>query len=1047
MSQSTGFVHLHARSWFSFLHGASSPERLVQAALEHRQAALALTDWMSVAGAVQFQGAAQQAGIRPIIGAEVVLETYPVVLLCASNSGYATLCRLLTRADERRTETRGGFVALADLEDDREGLFLLTGGREGFLRAKLEAREHHSALTWVQRLSRLMPGRVFVELSSHRRPGEGRTVGQLVQLARTARLPMVASNDARYATRDDFALHDLLTCVRLGITVHEEHEERPVNDEARLKSEAELRKLIWEPTAISNTLEIARECAVDLLPGEITPPGANLPDGVRPDEALEGLCRAALPVRYPAARLPQAYRRRALEQLDHELEVISKVALSEFFLVVHEVVAFARSSRIRCAGRGSAANSIVAYLLGITGVDPLEHRLLFERFLHAGRKGTPDIDVDFQSDRRPEVIAWLETRFKGQTAMTANVNTYRLRGAVRDAAKALGWPLETVDRLFKTLPHHGDPSAIKAHQGSLEAMLGRSPLLDALVEVVSRMDGCPRHLGQHSGGMLLTRGLLTDHTPVFRSANGVKTATFAKDDVEKMGLVKFDVLGLRSLAVISNAVELHEHATGEHLEVDDLPLDDPRVYELICSGETLALFQVESPGQMALIAKHQPRDFQSLIAQIALLRPGPLQGGMVHPYVRRSRGLEPIIFAHPSLEPILGDTMGIILYQEQVLEVAHGFAGLSLEQADGFRRLMSKWRVPSEMAGMKDKFVQGALETHRDCSREVAEEVFRQVSQFVGYGFPRSHAAAFAKTVYQTAFLKCYHPAAYLAAVMQHHPGMYPLQSFVLEAQRCGVTVLPVSLERSGIGYALERHGGASAIRLPLESVGGVGEDDARGILLERLARRFASIEDLYRRVRVKRGVLEALAGAGALDGFGQRREVVWQLGVLEGQYGPPGDQSPLLETPAVTDLPDLELLTALEEVAWDHRSVGATTGPHPIAVVRPSLRGIGVTMISRLALEGTGWTMVRATVAGLVIARQRPPTAKGITFITLEDETGRVQCIVHPGVWEKIGIRLKARALVLSGRVTVEGLWRGIVVDQGWALEAVGGQAGMPRA
>jgi error-prone DNA polymerase len=395
------FVHLHTRSWFSFQRGASSPEALVQRALELGQPALALTDFMGVAGAVQFQQAAEKAGIKPIIGAEIVLshsplEHHPLVFLAVSNAGYATLCRHLTRADEQRTENIPAHLEWTDLADDHADLFCLTGGRDGFLRSKLEALELSTALEWVKQLSNLMPGRVFVELVSHRRPGEKRMIGRLAQLARTARVPVVATNDARFATRDDLALHDLLTCSRLGITIDEEHDDRPVNDEARLKSLEELQDLIYQPSAFANTLEIARECSVNLLPGSITPPGAKLPAGVDPRDHLESLCRASLAVKFSPAKFERPYRLCALNQLDHELDVIAKLGLAEFFLVVHEVIAFAKSQTIRCAGRGSAANSIVAYLLGITGVDPLEHRLLFERFLHAGRRGTPDIDVDFQ---------------------------------------------------------------------------------------------------------------------------------------------------------------------------------------------------------------------------------------------------------------------------------------------------------------------------------------------------------------------------------------------------------------------------------------------------------------------------------------------------------------------------------------------------------------------------------------------------------------------------------------------------------------------------
>ncbi len=1006
-------------------------------AVELDQPALAITDWMSLAGAVQFQLAARAAGIHAVIGAEVLLEQHPVVLLCQSNAGYAALCRLLSKAFSHEHP----HLEFVDLEADHGDLLMLAGGPDSFIRSCLEQHQPQTALEWLGRCSALMVDRVVVELSSHRLPGDSRMLSKLSNLARTARLPVAATNAARYAVREDWILHDLLTCARLGISVAEAHPERPDNSEAYLKTESELRSLIRSPQAFTTPLNLAQSCQMDLLPGAITPPGANLPLGVRPDEALEAMCRAALPKRYPSARFTLEYRRRARAQLTHELEVIGALELSEFFLVVAEVVQAARDLEVRLAGRGSAANSIVAYLCGVTGVDPLEHNLLFERFLHTGRAGTPDIDVDFQSSRRLEVIHWLEQRFAGQTAMTANVMTYRLRSAVRDAAKVLGFPLEVINRANKRLPHGSSAKHVRQHREALEDIFGSSPLFESLLGLVERMADVPRTLGQHSGGMLLTRDALTNHTPIQTSANGVKQAVFAKDDVEAMGLVKFDVLGLRSLDVVQGSVEKHLAATGERLEIDDIALDDPRVFALICSGETLALFQIESPGQMHLIAKHQPRTFHALIAQIALLRPGPIEGGMVNTFVNRACGLEAVRFAHPSLEPILSDTYGVILYQEQVLQVTHLFAGMSYGESDDYRRLMSKWRDGDQMLAMRERFVSKALETHPDCSLEVAEEVFRQVSHFAGYGFPRSHAASFAKTVYQTAFLKLYHPAAFLASVMEYHPGMYPRQSFVLEAQRCGVTVLQPILERSSLGFTLERHDQQLAIRLPLEGIKGIGVEQARAIVLERSARPFSSLEDLYRRVRVPKAVLASLAQAGALEGFGLRREALWSLGVLETQFGPPGGETPLLPTPAATDLPDLELLTSLELGNWDARTYSASL-EHPISRVRPRLELGGVTTIREA-------NRANVTIAGLVIARQRPPAAKGLVFLYLEDETGRMQCVASPQVWEQLQSALRAPAIILAGQIQRRGQWRGLMIRDARALEVglKGGRSGLPRA
>ncbi|NJK44099.1 MAG: DNA polymerase III subunit alpha [Pleurocapsa sp. SU_196_0] len=556
--------------------------------------------------------------------------------------------------------------------------------------------------------------------------------------------------------------------------------------------------------------------------------------------------------------------------------------------------------------------------------------------------------------------------------------------------------------------------------------MGPSPLLDILVQLTAQLEGVPRHLGQHSGGMLLSRDALERYTPIRASANGVMIAAFNKDDVESMGLVKLDVLGLRSLSVVQAAVDKTLEATGQPLEIDDIPLDDPRVYDLICAGETLGLFQIESPGQMALVAKHQPRDFQSLIAQIALLRPGPIQGNAVHPFVRRARGEEAVTYPHPSLEPILRDTHGVMLYQEQVMEIAHRFAGFDWGKVDRFRKLMGKFRDSHEMQALRGEFVNAARATHPDCPLETIEEVFQSCAKFAGYGFPRSHSAAFAKTVYQTAFLKVYHGAAYFAGVLEHHPGMYSRQTLVHEAQRHGVTLLPPNLEKSALGFALEPittpSGSSLAIRLPLESVKHVSLEDARLILLERAAHPFASVDDLHARVPVKRDVLEALGTTGALETFGSRRDVLWRLGELFNARGAAGQGSPLLEV--TPDLPDLSWLDPLELASWDAATAGASTGAHVMAFHRASLNASGVTPISRMTGE-------RCTVAGVVIAQQRPPTAKGFTFVMLEDESGRVQVIVPPKVYPRVEATLRSRCLIVSGRVQRVANWRGLVLER----------------
>ncbi len=860
------FVHLHVQSWYSFLGSGSSPEALVTQAAALGHTALAITDRHGVGGAVQFAAACKRHGIKPIIGATLNVGGEPLVLLCENRHGYATLCRLLSAAHAATITDasyaagngktagqvelcrRSGLPGEFDVDDswveappgsDRPvpnlptlpagphaNLICLTGGSEGRLTRLVSRRRLSEARRWLEQLASSFPGAIYVELVHHGRPGDDALNRRLRELAASLKLPVVASNDVRYALPTDFPRYDALTCVRLGITVGDRHPERPVNDLAWLCPAEELAARLPYPEAFAATAEITARCEIDLLPGVVTPPTARLPDGAEPNSYLRLLCCQGLERRYATA----AARERAQKQLEHELGVVIGLELSEFFLVVHEVVDFARRSGIRCAGRGSAANSIIAYLLGITTVDPLEHRLLFERFLHQGRKGMPDIDVDFDSERRPEVIAWMERRFGAEhCAMTATIQTYRIRGAMREMMKVLGFDLETVDRVGKLISRWDHLDDLRARRDELAQVTGPTPLLEVLFTLVEGVRGCPRHLGLHNGGMVLTREPLCRYSPIQTSAGGFREIQFDKDDVEALGLIKFDVLGLRTLAVLSEAVRLEKEATGRDLDLDAIPFDDGPTFDLICSSETMSVFQIESPGQMNLLSRTQPRTFRDLTAQVALFRPGPLQGGMVNPYVARRQGKQPVVVPHPVLKEVLDDTYGVILFQEQVLEICHQFAGLSLSEADRFRQLMSKWRDPGNMEKMGRSFIDGA-KAHLGTTEEIAAEVFRQVAAFVGYGFCRSHAAAFARTVFQSAWLKRHRPVAYMAAVMQHQPGFFPMSTVMAEAKRMGVRFLPVDAWRSGVRYRIEN----GAIRLPLTQVKGLGTDAAARLVAQR---------------------------------------------------------------------------------------------------------------------------------------------------------------------------------------------------------------------
>lgn len=1039
-------VSLHTRSWFSFLRGGSSPESLVERAVQLGMPALALTDVNGVYGAIRFQKACRGHGLRSIIGAEVTIDGAPLVLLARSSAGYANLCRILTRAHIASREEPS--VSLDDLEEFNEGLICLSGGRDGRLYQHVHRGERREAERWIDRLRSIFRHRFHVELLHTLLPGDSGRAERLRELARRTKVGVVAGGEVRYATRDDYRRYDLLTCIRLGVKVYDRHPDRPINAESHLRGEGALRRLLPWPEAFDASDEVATDCDVDLLPGHITPPGARLPEGISPRARLTELCVESLLDRYD-----EAQREKALAQLRRELGVIGELDLEEYFLVVHEVVQEARRRGIRCAGRGSAANSIVTYLLGITGVDPLAHNLLFERFLHGGRKGTPDIDVDFDSERRDTVISWMENRFgMEQTAMTATVVEYGLRMALRETAKALGWPTPIIDRLALSVPSDR-PRNVWEYRDRLADVVGRSALFDILMASVASLDGCPRHLGLHSGGMVLSRTPLWRFTPIQASANGVKETQFDKDDIEALGLVKLDVLGLRMLATLSEGVELVERHQGD-CPVDEVPLDDPQVFEMIRTGRTLGLFQIESQGQMHMIAQLQPRNFDDLIAEVALFRPGPLQSGMVHPYLRRRQGLEPATCDHPDLEQILGDTYGVVLFQEQVLDVAHRFAGMSLAEADTFRALMSKYRDRAEMEGMRKKFVSGAV--NRGVPIDAANSVFDTISHFVGYGFCRSHAAAFARTVYQSAWMKLYHPAAFMAAVMQQRPGMYNLTTLEHEARRLGVPILLPDINRSGIRYDLERlEGERLAIRKPLTSVTAVSGEVAARIVLERMRSPFTDVEDLYRRVEIDRDALEWLARAGALDRLaGSSRRALWMVGVLARRHGPSGSHSPLsfLDLPAMAaeDIPAFPPLEEIDRLRWDYLAQGAARR-HPMTLVRRAMTDLEVRTIETSYRIGPGrWgTTINLLVSGIVILRQMPPTAKGTMFITLEDETGHIQVVVRQSERERLGDLLTRPALIVRGVLNHHGpYWRGLVLVDAWDLTGtLGGYVGYPSA
>ena len=1125
------YVELHARSAFSLLRAGSTPENLAARAAEVGLPALALTDFMTLAGVVRFQAACVQYGIEGIIGAELAIAD-PIfgdtaapahlVVLAENATGYARLCQLLTEANlQAPSQPIIPFAALAAVISD--GLIVLTGGSQGTLARLLAARRREQALTVARRYHEVFgPERIFVELQHHLLPESRLLLQDLVWLAEKAGLTCVLTNGVCHATRPDYQIYDLLTCVRLGISTDTPHSARPRNDEAYLKSPGEVMTLIgslpWGKAAVAATLQIAGRCRLSLLKGVCSAPHVSLPVGETPTSQLRRLCEDGLGQRYagkPAALAPDSPERR---QLMHELNVIDGLELDEFFLCVHQIVGAARGMGIRISGRGSAANSLVAYLLGITGVDPIQYGLLFERFLNPDRRGMPDIDLDVQSDRRDELIRYVERTYSEQhSAMVANVVTYRPRLALRDTAKALGYPLALVNQLTKVLPHSCDPERLPSYTAELAQVVGsltlptppdgepdmppgvtRQRCLDRLplaLTLAKRLCGLPRHLSLHNGGMVLTREPLSQLLPVRISTNGVRALELDKDDVERLGLIKFDLLGLRTLGAIEEALALIEETTGTRPDIDHLPTTppDPATMRLIRSGQTLAVFQIESPGQWHLLAQTQPRSFDDLIVQTALFRPGPIQANMVHPYVERrlerqryddgnhrhSAQHEAVQTpwhgphddfwtAHPTLGPILRDSEGILLFQEQILEIAHSFAGLSYVEADTFRRAMSHTRSQREMVATRDRFLSGALD--RGESLADSERVFEAISHFVGYGFCKSHAAEFSRTIYQTAWLKAHYPAHYLAAFLSCQPaGYFPPHVVLEEAKHLGIPVLPVDINHSQDRFSVEpacspdhrRFG----IRIGLRQIAQVGEELARAILFER-SHPFTSLQDLCARLRplgLTWIAARALVYSGACDSLWPhipRRQRLWQLHELwplisgtaahagrkvrrTGRKGAENAgehiQQLLLAWETALPLPSvppsLPELNPEERIALDYQLLGMSARPHPMRRHRRRLGRRGIRSIAELAGVPEGRTTL---VAGWVISAQRPPTANGMGFLVLEDETGRVSVAVPPRLAEHLHRLVRStREVIVLGRVERIRWYQSVLASELRPLEA----------
>jgi error-prone DNA polymerase len=1033
----TGYVELHCHSYYSLLDGASSPEALVEQAVALGCPALALTDHDGLYGAVRFWQAARERGIKPIIGAEITLhDGGHLTLLTEDRRGYASLCRLLSAGQLAGQKGQPKFT-VETLAAHAAGLICLSGCRQGAIASALLAGDAGRAHRTVGQLHDLFgPDRFWIELQRHFLPSDGRLVTALVDLARRLDVGLVATNNVHYAGRSGQRLHDLLTCIRGHATLPEALAGGLLhpNSERCLKSPREMADLFAElPEAVSNSLCIAEQCEVSLDFGDQRLPAFIVPDGHTSVSYLRHLCEVGLRRRFdPVTPRTQA-------QLDHELVVIERAGLASYFLVVWDIVRFARERGIRCQGRGSAANSLVAYLLDITPVDPLRHNLLFERFLSEGTTTMPDIDVDFAADRREEVIQYVyECYGEEHVGMVCNVVTYRARSAVREAAKALAFPPDVIDQAAKDLDTHSAAQAAEDLRPSSpgrgdheEVLLPHDSLAPSLpwqtlAELLSDMDGVPRHLSIHVGGLLITAAPLVEVVPLERATMpGRVVVQWDKDSVEDAGLIKIDLLCLRTLGMIDEAVAHVGEQRGIALDLDHLPFDDPAAYDLLRRADTIGCFQVESRAQAQMLPKLRPHCFEDIVVEVALVRPGPIQGGMVHPYLRRRQGLEPVAYAHPALEPALAETLGVIVFQEQVIRAAMAVAGFSPAEADRLRRAMSRSRSGEAMAALRERFLAGAQANGIDGA--TAEEIYRQLAGFAGYGFCKSHAAAFALVAYQTLYLKAHFPAELTCALLNHQPmGYYSPAVIAGDARRHGVEVLGPDANRSRVECTLERGGPAPAVRLGLRYVHGLGEAWQGRIVERRGGRPFRDLADLCRRTRLPKPVVDNLIRAGVLDAFGRaRRDLLWELGGLD--YPEEG-----LDLEALVDPVDLPALDQAERMAWEYELLGLTPGDQVMSLYRQELRAQGMLSSGELAERQDGLTV---RVAGWVVVCQRPPTAKGHVFITLEDEEGLINLIVRPDVYERYRDALRHTPLVrVEGRLQREGDAMSVLVRRAWS-------------
>lgn len=1013
------YAELHCLSNFSFQRGASSAKELFDRAAQLGYQALAITDECSLAGIVRAWQAAKASGVRLITGIEVQLsEGIKLVLLARDLTGYQNICKLVTVA---RRRSRKGCYALsqADFAASTDGIIALW-------LPGAEARDAHGL--WA---ASIFPGSCWISVQLHHGADDARQLADLQRLGARLQLPLVASGDVHMHARGRRALQDTLTAIRQHCTVSEAGYHLFANGERHLRPVPVLQSL-YPQALLDESVTIAAQCRFDLselryqYPHEVVPPGKTGAYWLR-ELAWRGY----------QWRWPQGAPGRIRRQIDKELKLISELGYESYFLTVRDIVHFARDQKILCQGRGSAANSVVCYALGITELDPTRMDMLFERFISRERNEPPDIDVDFEHERREEVIQYVFNRYgRERAALTAVASTYHVTGAIRDVAKALGWPADQITALAKCCSRWSDslPPLERFIEAGFDPQNRQVRMVLALTE---QLIGFPRHLSQHPGGFVISEQPLSTLVPVENAAMPDRTIIqWDKDDIDALGLMKVDVLALGMLSAIRRCLDLLRRHQRHDLTLATIPKEDSLTYDMISRADTLGLFQIESRAQMAMLPRLRPRKFYDLVIQVAIVRPGPIQGDMVHPYLRRRHGDEEITYPKEELKPVFARTLGVPLFQEQVMSLAIVAAGYTAGEADELRRSMAAWKRHGGLEPHQIRLREGMLK--RGYSEEFAAQIFEQIKGFGSYGFPESHAASFALLTYASCWLKCHEPAAFACALINSWPmGFYSPDQVLQDARRHGIEVRPVDVTASDWDCSLEALQKAQpAIRLGLRMVRGLSEQAARHIEQARSVMAFSDISDLCLRANLDHKARQCLAEANALQQLADNRHLaLWDIAAVQPSLPLPLFDCPVAEGPVSIPAPSV-----VQNMLADYARTGTTLGPHPLALLRDTLHSLRAKSSRDLAHSEAS---SHVTVIGIVTGRQRPGTASGVTFVTLEDEFGMVNVLVWRDLAEKYRTALvHSQLLQVKGKLEVQSgvrhLIAGHLLDRSDLLEGL---------